>query len=280
MNKIAAWGVASTLYGLSFSAQAIDLTPETLLAINVGLASDYRVGGLSLNQDEGPVLFTSGTLVHKISGLHAGAYTVNVEMGTDSNREQGYYIGIARPITENTRFSLDYVRYEYPGDSWINFGEWMGTLGYRSATIGVKYANDLQTPKPIEDANKEIAAAHAAQAAGQIPPWVQLPGLIPERDPHRTIGWAEYDFYLPYATKLNVRYGHTWTPDENAWRSASGSTRSGYSDWSLALSKRAFEIEWKAAYIDTDLSETECKNNFGKGGDCQATVVFSAMKNF
>lgn len=280
MNKIATRGLASSLLALSLSAQAVDLTPETMLDINLGIASDWRVGGLSLNMGDAPVYQGNATLVHKLSGLYLGAYGVTVDMDTQANREMGYYVGIGRPITENTRFSLTYIRYEYPGDSWINFDEIIGTLSYRQATLGVKYAWDLQTPKPIEDANKEIAAAHAAQAAGQIPPWVQLPGLIPERDPHRTIGWAEYDFYLPYATKLNVRYGHTWTPDENAWRSASGKTRSGYSDWGVSLTKRMWDIEWKAAYIDTDLSEAECQNNFGKGGDCQATVVFSAMKNF
>ncbi|MDH2434992.1 TorF family putative porin [Pokkaliibacter sp. MBI-7] len=123
MNKIASWGLASSLFGLSLSAHAIDLTAETLLDINVGLSSDYRIGGFSLDQNNAPELLTSATLVHKPSGMFAGVFTANVEMGTDSNREWDYYVGIARPITENTRFSLSYVRYDYPGDSWINFGE-------------------------------------------------------------------------------------------------------------------------------------------------------------
>ncbi|MBD9505028.1 hypothetical protein IB256_29880 [Pseudomonas sp. PDM17] len=261
------------LLALALQAQAIDLTPETFLDVNVGLASDYRVGGLSLDQDEGPVLLTSVTLVHKISGLYAGVFTTNVEMGTQSNREWDYYVGIARPITENTRFSLTWVNYEYPGDSWINFSEWIGTLGYRNATIGIKYADDLQNPP---------ARAAAAKQVDQLIDWGVLPrtAAITTRPKERTIGWAEYDFYLPWQTKLNVRYGHTWTSDEQAWRSGSGDYRSGYSDWGVALIKRAYGLEWKAAYIDTDLSEAECKNNFGKGGDCQATVVFSASKRF
>ncbi|MCU1735032.1 MULTISPECIES: TorF family putative porin [unclassified Pseudomonas] len=273
MNKLTLGGLAGALLGLSLSAQAIDLTPETLLDINVGLASDYRVGGFSLNQDDGPVLLTSATLVHKISGLYAGVFTANVDMGTQSNREWDYYVGIARPITENTRFSLSYVRYEYPGDSWINFGEWIGTLGYRNATVGFKYANDLRNPP---------ARAAAAAQVDQLIGWGVLPAnaAITERDGHRLISWAEYDFYLPWQTKLNVRFGHTSTPDEQAWRSASGKYRSDYNDWQLAVSKRAYGLEWKAAYIDTDLSEAECTNNFGKGGDCSATVVFSASKRF
>lgn len=273
MNTLANWALASSLLGLSLSAQAIDLTPETLLDINVGLASDYRVGGFSLNQDDGPVLLTSATLVHKISGLYAGVFTANVDMGTASNREWDYYVGIARPITENTRFSLSYVRYEYPGDSWINFGEWIGTLGYRNATIGIKYANDLQNPPARAAASTQV---DQLIGMGILPP----DAAITTRPKERTVGWAEYDFYLPYQTKLNVRYGHTWTPDDQAWRSGSGDYRSGYSDWQVALVKRAFDLEWRAAYIDTDLSKAECTNNFGKGGNCSATVVFSASKRF
>lgn len=273
MKQFARHGLASALLGLSVSAQALDLTPETLLDINVGLASDYRVGGFSLNQDDGPVLLGSATLVHKPSGLYAGVFTANVDMGTQSNREWDYYVGIARPITEHTRFSLSYVRYEYPGDSWINFGEFIGTLGYRHATVGFKYANDLRNPP---------ARAAAAAQVDQLIGWGVLPpdAAIEQRDSHRLISWVEYDFYLPWQTKLNVRYGHTSTPDDQAWLSASGHYRSDYNDWQVALSKRALGLEWKAAYIDTDLSEAECRNNFGKGGDCAATVVFSANRRF
>lgn len=273
MNKIAPWVLASSLLGLSCAAQAIDLTAETLLDINIGLSSDYRVGGFSLDQNESPALLTSATLVHKISGLYAGVFTANVDMGTDSNREWDYYAGIARPITENTRFSLSYVRYEYPGDSWINFGEWVGTVGYRHATLGLKYSNSLQNPPA-----RAAAAAQVDQliGAGILP----ASAAVTPRDKHRTIGWAEYDFYLPWQTKLNLRYGHTWTPDEQAWLSEDGSYRSGYSDWQIALSKRLYGLEWKAAYIDTDLSRAECTNNFGDGGNCHATVVFSASKHF
>lgn len=264
MNKWVplAFGMASI--GLSPCSHAFDITPETMLGIDVIAVSDYRVGGFSLTQGN-PALMSAATLVHKPSGLFAGVFTSNVDFGTDTRREFDYYAGIARPLTEHTRFSLEYVAYDYPKDSWVNFNEWIGTFGFNGVTVGVKYTNNLQNPP-----------ARAALAAQLAPYGIS----IKPRDKERVVTWLEYTMPLPYQVLLNARYGYTETHDELAYQSGNGSFRSSYRDWQVSVSKPFLGLTWKAAYIDTDLSRTECYSAFGVAGDCSATVVASVIKSF
>lgn len=264
MNKLVPLALGMVSIGLSAPGQAFDITPETMLSVDVIAASDYRVGGFSLTQGN-PALMSAATLVHKPSGVFAGVFTSNVNFGTDTRREFDYYAGIARPLTEHTRFSLEYVAYDYPKDSWVNFNEWIGTVGYYGATLGVKYTNNLQNPP-----------ARAALAAELAPYGI----TIKPRDKERVVTWLEYTVPLPYQVLLNARYGYTETHDDLAYQSGNGSFRSTYRDWQVAISKPFLGFTWKAAYIDTDLSKAECYSAFGAAGDCSATVVASVIKSF
>jgi uncharacterized protein (TIGR02001 family) len=264
MNTFFKWGLASAALSFSLNSHALDLTPEVMLNLTVIAASDYRVGGFSLTQGN-PVLQTVGNLVHKPTGLFAGVFTSNVDFGTDTRREYDYFVGIARPLSENTRFSLAYVAYDYPKDSWVNFNEWVGTFSYKGATAGFKYTNNLQNP-PALDALAEALAPLGIK--------------VKDRDNDRIITWVEYTQPMPYQTLLNVRYGYSDTHDEMAYRSGSGDYRGTYYDWSVAVSKQLFGLDWKATYIDTDLSKAECMSAFGRAGDCSATVVASVSKSF
>lgn len=264
MNKwvFVAVGLASA--SCTLPSQAFDLTPEVMLNVDATAASDYRVGGFSLTQGN-PALLTAATLVHKPSGLFAGVFTTNVDFGTATRREFDYYAGIARPLSQNTRFSLAYVAYDYPKDSWVNFNEWIGTFGVYGATLGFKYSSNLQNPP-----------ARQALAAQLAPYGV----VIKPRDNDRFITWVEYNVPLPYQTLLNLRYGYTDTHDDQAYQAGDGSFRSTYRDWGVSLSKPFLGLLWKAAYIDTDLSRAECYSAFGSAGDCSATVVASVTKSF
>lgn len=264
MKNLFRFSLASLTLSLSLTTYAVDLTPEVMLDVGLTLASDYRVGGFSLTQGN-PSLQAAATLVHKPSGVFAGVFSTNVDFGTATRREYDYYAGVARALSEHTRFSLAYVKYDYPKDSWVNFSEWITTFSYYGATVGAKYADNLQNPP-----------AREAQAAALAPFGI----VVPPRDKKRLINWVEYTLPMPYETLLNVRYSYTDTHDEQAYRSASGQFRSTYRDWSVALSKKVFGLDWKAAYIDTDLSKAECMSAFGRAGDCSATVVTSVSKSF
>lgn len=154
-----------------------------MLDLTVIAASDYRVGGFSLTQGD-PVLQTVANLVHKPSGVFAGVFTSNVDFGTDTRREFDYFLGIARPLSENTRFSLAYVAYDYPKDSWVNFHEWVGTFSYKGATAGFKYTNDLQTRRPWRPSPHSwlrwVSRFRSATTTGSSPGW-NTPSRCPTR---------------------------------------------------------------------------------------------------
>lgn len=62
--------------------------------------------------------------------------------------------------------------------------------------------------------------------------------------------------------------------------SSDESTRQGYNDWQVSLTKEMFGVEFGAAYIDTNLSKSECSYIMGVDDVCSATVSVSATKHF
>ncbi|WP_263263196.1 TorF family putative porin [Pseudomonas sp. RIT-PI-S] len=233
---------ALPLLACALPSHAIELNKDFTLDVRVTALSDYRVGGFSLTQGD-PALWLDTTLVHS-SGLFAGVFNTNVNFGTRARRESDYYAGITRALAPNVVATVLRIEYEYPHDSQFNYGEWIGTLTAYGATLGVKYATDI---KPFGD--------------------------------DRMITWVGYALPLPYESLLDVRYGYNDNKDD-IYAAGDGSRRSTYRDWQVGLNKRAFGLEWRAAYIDTDLSRHECASVFGYNDVCSATVVWSVSKKF
>ncbi len=233
---------AGLLCGLALPAQAVELNEDFSLDLKLTALSDYRTGGISQTAGD-PALWTDVTLSHS-SGAYAGVFTSNVDFGTDTRREYDYYVGIAHAFTEQLNVNLMYVEYDYPKDSEFNYGEWIGTLGFYGATFGIKYTNEV---KPFDD--------------------------------DRSVMWLGYTLELPHEAALDLRYGYSDAKDD-VWMSSDGSTRHSYYDWEVGLSKTLFGLDWRVAYIDTDLSQAECASVNGFDDVCSATVVAQVAKSF
>ncbi|MCE8022028.1 hypothetical protein HOP51_18220 [Halomonas sp. MCCC 1A11036] len=242
MNKTSAWLATGVFCAASFSAHAWEINDDFSLYLDIKALSDYRAGGVSMTSNDS-ALWLDATLVHSKSGGHAGIFTSNIDFGTEANREFAYYLGITRPITENLLGSFTRIEFEYPRDNQFNFGEWIATLSAYGVTLGVKYSDDM---KP---------------------------------DAKRTIAWLEYEHSLPHETTLGFRYGLT-DQSRDIYVDDDGSRRSTYYDWEIGIGKRQWGLDWRLAYIDTDLSRSECASAFGASNVCSATLVGSISKLF
>lgn len=62
--------------------------------------------------------------------------------------------------------------------------------------------------------------------------------------------------------------------------SSSGKARSRYNEWDARISKELLNVKWSLAYIDTDISDSECTSFLGFDDVCDATIVASIGKVF
>lgn len=88
-----------------------------------------------------------------------------------------------------------------------------------------------------------------------------------------------YETNLPLDTTLSLHYGQVDYKD-NVLVSNSGNTRSRYNEWEAKVSKELLKLSWSLAYVDTDISDSECANFLGFDDVCEATVVASVGKSF
>ena len=228
--------------GLTLPVQAIELNDDFTLDVLVAAMSDDRTGGVSQTLNR-PALQLDLSLRHS-SGLLLGVFTSNVDFDSDTRREYDYYAGIEHSFNEDIAASLIYYEYDYPKDSAFNYGEWIGVLSAWNATFGMKYTKEV---KPYGD--------------------------------DRSVLWAGYRFELPWETSLDLRYGYSDAKDP-VYVSHDGSTRSTYHDWEVGLNRTLLDIDWRLAYVDTDLSRAECQSTQGVDDICSATVMLSASKLF
>ncbi|MBR9906242.1 MAG: hypothetical protein GYB15_21720 [Gammaproteobacteria bacterium] len=243
MNNKAIFLATGIACALPLSAHAIDINDELALVLEIQAFSDYRAGGVSMTRNNS-ALWLDSILVHKPSGAYAGLFTSNIDFSTQANREFAYYVGIARPLSENIVGSFTRIEFEYPNSSQFNFGEWIATLSAHGATIGVKYSDDM---KPFSD--------------------------------RRSIAWVGYEHSLPHDITLDARYGLT-DMERAIYVDNDGSSRSLYYDWEIGISKHQWGVDWRLAYIDTDLSKSECASGFGFEENCSAALVGSIAKRF
>lgn len=227
---------------LAMPAHAIELNQDFSVDVLVAAMSDYRTGGISQTLNKPALQFDAS--LHHSSGLLMGIFTSNVDFDTDTRREYDYYAGVEHAFTDDLSASLIYYEYDYPKDSEFNYGEWIGTVTAYNATLGLKYTNEV---KPYGD--------------------------------DRGVVWVAYSFNLPYESTMDVRVGYSDAKDP-IYVSGDGSTRNGYRDWEVGLNKELLGINWRAAYVDTDLSKAECQSSQGVDDICSATVTLSASKLF
>lgn len=241
--KSSLWRVTALIAtGLALPAHAMELTDELSLNVLVSAMSDYRTDGISQTLNR-PALQLDLSVRHA-SGLVAGVFTSNVDFDSDARQEYDYYAGIEHSFSDAIHGSLIYYEYDYPKESEFNYGEWIGTVTAWNASLGMKYTKEV---KPYGD--------------------------------DRSVIWAGYTVEMPWDTALDLRYGYSDAHDP-VYVSHDGNTRNTYRDWEVSVSKSLFSIDWRLAYVDTDLSRAECESTQGVDDICSATVMVSASRLF
>ncbi|WP_447590869.1 TorF family putative porin [Aquipseudomonas campi] len=225
------------------NANAVSLGHGFDLDIELTAVSEYRYMGVSQSQGD-PAIQAGATLASPI-GLYAGIWASSVDFGDDidTRREQDYYVGWYIPITDDLSVDVGWLKYEYPKSSELNQSSIYGVIQYKGFELTYQYTDNL---------NGDQTASYT------------------------TVG---YTYPINDTTRLNARYGIIDAKDE-VFFSASGDSRSRYNEWEISAEKDLWGTTWKASYVDTNLSKTECFNYQGYDDLCSGDVVVSVSKHF
>ncbi|MBM3103793.1 hypothetical protein H8F21_03895 [Pseudomonas sp. P66] len=229
------------------TSQALTLSDDFLLEVELTAASDYRSRGISQTLGD-PALQGGATLIHS-SGLYLGAWTSNVDFGSEfkTRQELEYYAGWYWQATDSISLDLGYIKYDYPKEAQFNLSEVYAILDVYGVKLGAYYSDDT-------------------------------PNFFGE-DQDTLYTYLGYSFALPGEVGLELRAGRNDVKDPAFW-SASGDDRNTYYEWEVKFTREFVGVTWGLSYIDTDLSKSECTGWYGFDDLCSATVVASANKTF
>jgi len=211
------------------------------VAGNVAFTSDYRFRGIS--QSDRDVALQGGFDWAHDSGFYLGTWASSIDFGTASDDAAGgsiewdFYGGYARDINENLSFDVGYMYYYYPSDNW---------------DVDLDY--------------QEFYGKFGFYGA-EI-------GLIYSDDYFQSTKdfWYFYgDYGMPLGEVFSID-GHLGYNDLNESFGTGGS----YLDWSIGVSASAVGLDFSLAYVDTDLTKSEC---FGGTKLCEATAVLTISKS-
>ncbi|MBK5344642.1 hypothetical protein JFU48_25055 [Pseudomonas sp. TH49] len=230
---------------LSPASYAVELNKEFDLDMKFSLLSQYRTRGISENQNNPAVQF-DGMLSSKSTGLYVGVFTASIDYGhgSPSRQELDYYAGWSIPLAKNVTLDLGQVQYTYVKESNKNTSETYASLAAYGFIFTAQYSDDF-------------------------------PALGKEQSTLYT--WASYETEIPCGFKLMGRYGVMDYKDP-FFISTDGSTRDGYHEWEVKLSRKFVGLDWAVSYVDTDLSKNECLFAVGYKDVCTAAAVFSVSK--
>jgi len=205
---------------------------------NVSLGTDYVYRGIS-QTTENPTL-QGGFDVVAESGLYAGVWASNVDF--DGSIEIDLYAGYGGSFTEELAFDVGLLAYVYPDD---------GQGGAPDSSFNEVYGS-------LSFKGLTLGVAYSSD-------------FFAESD-GATYVYLDYELSLPNDFGLGLHYGDQ-SIDDNA-----GFGTPDYNDYSIGLSRTAFDVDLSLTWYDTDLSEAEC---FGGGGAdiCESRVVFAIGKS-
>ncbi|AUG02953.1 hypothetical protein CXQ81_20835 [Pseudomonas sp. 09C 129] len=227
-------------------SQALPLTDDVAVELELTLASDYRTRGISQTQND-PAAQAAATLLHS-SGLYLGAWTSNVDFGggLKTRQEVDYYAGWLWQASDAVSLDLGYLKYSYPREGQFNQSEVYGIFSVYGFSLAAYYSNDA-------------------------------PGIDSQQSTlYRYLG---YETELPLGLGLKLRYGEMDFKDPRLI-SASGQGEDAYHEWEARLTREVAGVVLGLSYIDTDLSKSQCTGNYGFSDLCGATWVASARKTF
>ncbi|BAU75377.1 TorF family putative porin [Metapseudomonas furukawaii] len=231
----------------SSAVQAIELTDDFGLQLDLTLASDYRTRGVSQTQND-PAVQAGATLLHA-TGLYAGIWTSNVDygFGLKTRQEVDYLAGWYWQATDDLSLDLGYIKYTYPREGQFNQSEVYAILGAYGFQVAAQYSNDAKN-------------------------------LFGEKQ-DTLYSYLSYEATLLLDLGLTLRYGRNDFKDPLFW-SNDGDSSDHYREWEAKLTREFVGVTWGLSYIDTDLSESECASYYGFTDVCSATWVASLSKSF
>ncbi len=211
------------------------------IAGNIALATDYRFRGIS-QTDRDPAV-SGGFDFTAENGLYAGVWGSNIAFG--GSVELDYYAGYRGKITDDLGYDVGYVYYNYPGDDSdtdLDYGEVYGSLTFSGFKAGVNYSSNY--------------------FAGTDPYWYLY-------------GQYTRDIIDNVAVSASVGYNaFDSTEAMTSFLATDNDPGDNYVDWKLSVTTTWQGVGWTLAYVDTNLSESDC----GGLDVCEATAVFSISK--
>lgn len=221
--------VASSLYLAAPLVHAEGALDAENFSANVALTSDYIFRGISLSNNDPAV---SGGFDWGYNGLYLGTWASSITTVHDESFEIDYYGGYASEIN-GIAYSLDYIYYDYPGDSGIPsdlaYYEFGGSLGYTFAgalapTFGVSL---MHSPDFYAETGKATAIE------------------------------GSFALSLAEGFGLGIYYGN-----QDLEKSEYGIN--GYNYYGASLSKSVGKFDLSVGYADTD-SDGETFQTYGTG---------------
>ncbi len=212
------------------------------IAGNIALATDYRFRGIS-QTDRDPAV-SGGFDFTAENGIYAGIWGSNISFG--GGLELDYYGGYRGKITDDLGYDVGYVYYDYPSEESgedLGYGEVYASLSFSGAKVGLNYSSDY--------------------FAGTDPYWYLYGQYTKEVIDNVTVsgsvGYNSFDSSEDMASFLASEDD----PGDN------------YTDWKVSVSTTWQGLGWSLAYVDTNLSKSDC----GGLDVCDATAVFSISKS-
>lgn len=219
---------------------------------NVAFTTDYRFRGIS--QTDKDFAVQGGFDYAWDSGFYIGTWASNVDNFSPSpidgtggaQAELDFYGGYTRALTDNISFDISALYYYYPGASTAND---QADIDYAEYVPSITYSDD--------NLSATLSIAYSDDFYGETGDAFYY--------------GADFEFPLTDYLSLGAHAGYQTIDDNENWGTPD------YTDWSISLSTSMFGLDWSVAYIDTDLSDSEC---FGGSDLCDATAVGTVSKSF
>jgi uncharacterized protein (TIGR02001 family) len=208
---------------------------------NVAITTDYVFRGIS-QTDRNPAVqggFDYDLPLVDWASLYLGIWGSNVDFGPadDSTVELDYYGGFKGTVAEIWGWDLGYIYYDYPSESVNDYWELYG-----KGSVDIMDAATLSAG--IYYSNDFFANSDKA--------WYYEGGL---------------DIKLPYEFGLG---GHIGRQDFDS------SDLQDYTDWKVGLSRPLVGFDLEFAYVDNNLSKSDCGNQ----NICDKAWVFTVSRSF
>jgi len=212
------------------------------MSANVALTTDYRYRGISQNDQSFAI--QGGFDYTNDNGFHAGVWSSNVDFQvqtvSDASSELDIYAGFGGEFKDSgIGWDVGFLHYNYPNaDSSLNYN-----FTEVNATLSYQWLTFFYARS-----SDYFASSGSAD-------YVSLTA----------------DFSLTDDWSIGASIAYQGVEDNAAW---------GTPDWNnykVYVGKSYEGFDFELAYIDTDLSKTEC---FGGSDWCSATVTFAISKSF